>query len=334
MPINTISGNKIYTTELENIKGDILTIYDSLDMNNHDILNVNNININTINNLPYISGPSTGNGDVIGPNTVTENSLTIFNGTSGNYIKEVSSLTVNENNGDTKVNTNNNLSFEYNNDAKLTINSNNISLNKGAVVDNGYNIVNPTEPTDGTHLTNMNYVDRKVGGIYVGISDGILITGNVENNLLPINHIGTLTANANSFKKGQAFHFVIAGDISTSNKDNITIKLKSNNNNILSYMTIPLTGTNNEHFEIELDWVIREDGGEGTADFVANWDFTYSDSGLSQFRGDRTTTTNNTTFDTTIDNTLSITAQFNSLSSNNRIQSRMAYLKKIIDISI
>lgn len=103
MPIQTIVGNKIETTEMENMSSDIIEIKDSFNMNNHDILSVNNINtsninLSTINGVAYSSNlTSTSldtnygnygkysqiNGDVIihGDNTSSTNAKSIISGT-------------------------------------------------------------------------------------------------------------------------------------------------------------------------------------------------------------------------------------------------------------
>jgi len=103
MPIQTIVGNKIETTEMENTSSDIIDIKDSFDMNNHDILSVNNINtsninLSTINGVAYSSTQTSAssstnyensgkysqiNGDIIihGDNTSSTSAKSIISGT-------------------------------------------------------------------------------------------------------------------------------------------------------------------------------------------------------------------------------------------------------------
>ena len=96
MPIQTIVGNKIETTEMENTSSDTIDIKDSFDMNNHDILSVNNINtsninLSTINGVAYSSNQTSAsygkysqiNGDVIihGDNTSSTTAKSIISGT-------------------------------------------------------------------------------------------------------------------------------------------------------------------------------------------------------------------------------------------------------------
>ena len=193
------------------------------------------------------------------------------------------------------------------------------------------NINVSAEPTSGDNLTNKTYVDNKIGGFYTGISDGNIITSTTaELSILPLTGIGSLTVPANLFKPGQTYHCVLGGNFSSNNSNTITIRFKSNAVTLTSFTHL-MTGTTNEYFEIGIDWVIREVGGAGVADIIANCAFTYSDSGPGQFRGDRIISQNNTTFDTTISNTLEITAQFSTTSSGNSIQTRLMFLKKLTD---
>jgi hypothetical protein len=166
--------------------------------------------------------------------------------------------------------------------------------------------------------------------MYTGTSNGTLITATTAQiSLLPLSFVGTLSIPANMFKKGDAYHFVMAGTFGAQNNDTLTLRGIINGNPYLNQV-IPLTGVSGQHFEIEIDYVIREIGGVGVASIALNWDFTYSDNATSRnFYGDRLTITNNTTFNTTIINTWDITAQFNSANANNSIQTLLTYMSKI-----
>lgn len=188
------------------------------------------------------------------------------------------------------------------------------------------------EPTADADLGNKGYIDRvsgTAGSIYAGTASGVLITATTaETSLLPTAGVGSLTVGANVFKVGDSFAVVLAGTISTQNLNNLTLRWKTNGATIASQV-IPLTGVAGQHFEIEIDYVIRATGGAGVASIATNWDFTYSDSGAGQFRGDRYCYIDNTTFDTTIANTLGLTAQFSTTSANNRVQTLMMYIRQM-----
>jgi hypothetical protein len=166
--------------------------------------------------------------------------------------------------------------------------------------------------------------------MYTGTSNGTLITATTAQiSLLPLSFVGTLSIPSNIFKKGDAYHFVMAGTFSAQNNDTLTLRGIINGNPYLNQV-IPLTGVSGQHFEIEIDYVIREIGGAGVASIALNWDFTYSDNTTSRnFYGDRLTITNNTTFNTTIINTWNITAQFGTANANNSIQTLLTYMSKI-----
>lgn len=166
--------------------------------------------------------------------------------------------------------------------------------------------------------------------MYTGTSNGTLITATTAQiSLLPLSFVGTLSIPSNMLKKGDAYHFVMAGTFSAQNNDTLTLRGIINGNPYLNQV-IPLTGVSGQHFEIEIDYVIREIGGAGVASIALNWDFTYSDNTTSRnFYGDRLTITNDTTFNTTIINTWDITAQFGTANANNRIQSLLTYMSKI-----
>lgn len=292
-----------------------------------------------------------GTGDVVGPASSVDNGVPTYDGVTGKLLKQVSGLTISNNASVTEVNAGGNElvldtgdEFSHivlkaeNSDPKMTItnivttNHQVVGFTEGASVSSGFNITAPEPPTNVNHLTNKGFVDDKVGGLYTMVGDSVAITGTAEQSILTGPSIGILTAPANSFLAGQSYSFVIAGDFGSRNGDTITLRLK-NGVTILSSMTVPLTGSSGEHFEIEVDWSIRTVGVAGVASFVTNWDFTYSDSGLSQFRGDRNVTVNNTTFDTTIINNLDVTAQFSSVNVSNNLQTRLAFLKKMVDFS-
>jgi hypothetical protein len=188
------------------------------------------------------------------------------------------------------------------------------------------------EPTADGELGNKGYIDRvsgTAGSIYAGTASGVLITATtVETSLLPTAGVGSLTVGAGQFKVGDSFAVVLAGTIGTQNGNNLTLRWKSNGATIATQV-IPLVGVVGQHFEIEIDYVILATGGAGVASIATNWDFTYSDSGAGQFRGDRYCYIDNTTFNTTVANTLGLTATFSTASANNRIQTLMMYIRQM-----
>ena len=163
-------------------------------------------------------------------------------------------------------------------------------------------------------------------GLYSGISDGVAITGSTEQSLLPTSGVGSLSVPANTFRVGDTFHLVCAGDIPVGDKDDtITIRLKQNGDT-LGLLTLDMEDTQNNttvFFELEADFTIRSIGGTGQV--ITNFDFTFNKNLLKDFKGSRHVQLS--TLDTTTASSLSLTAQF-SAGALSEIQTRLFYLRK------
>jgi hypothetical protein len=164
-----------------------------------------------------------------------------------------------------------------------------------------------------------------VGGLYCGISDGVVINqSSGQTDLLPVSSVGSLVIPANGFKIGDAFHIVVAGIFPTESKnDDITVDIKQNGTTLAS-INLELEDFNvlPSNFELEMDFVIRSVGVSGS--IASNLDFSFNKSVSKDFKGTRSTDI--TTIDTTTTSTLSVLATVNGGGSS--IQSRLAYLRK------
>ena len=180
------------------------------------------------------------------------------------------------------------------------------------------------------NIINCNSINnlRITGGVWLATSSGPIITAtNTELSLFTgVLSLGSLFVSANTFTVS-AYHLNISGNFS-SNGNNLNIRLKTDSI-ILADMPLILTNSVSEHFELEVDFVIRKLGTAGVAILSTNFDFTYSDGDTTNFRGDRICLLNTTTFNTTIDNTLNITAQFQTITTANSIQMIQGVLTKI-----
>jgi len=164
-----------------------------------------------------------------------------------------------------------------------------------------------------------------VGGLYSGISDGVIINqASGQTDLLPVSSVGGLSIPANGFQVGDAFHLVVAGIFPTeSNTDDITIEIKQNGTTIASInLELENFDTLPSNFELEMDFVIRSVGVVGSV--ATNLDFSFNKKVSKDFKGTRSTDI--TTIDTTTASSLSVLATVNGAGSS--IQSRMAYLRK------
>jgi len=171
-----------------------------------------------------------------------------------------------------------------------------------------------------------------VGGLFSGTSDSLTLSAStVEQTILPLTFVGTLSVPPDGFQIGDSFHCVLAGDFGSHNGDTLTIRLKAGpaSTTILGTLVVPLNNSSASSFETEIDFQIRNVGGAGVADIVTNFDFTYNQSGGGgAFVGERGVFQNNTTFDTTVLNTLEITAQFSSNNVANSIKTVVSKLTK------
>jgi hypothetical protein len=193
------------------------------------------------------------------------------------------------------------------------LSNNNIDLNTNDLLDVG-----------NMSVSTINNI-TPVGGLYSGISDGVVINqASGQTDLLPVSSVGSLVIPANGFKIGDAFHLVVAGIFPTESKnDDITVDIKQNGTTIAS-INLDLEDFNvlPSNFELEMDFVIRSVGVTGS--IASNLDFSFNKSISKDFKGTRSTDI--TTIDTTSASTLSVLATVNGAGSS--IQSRLAYLRK------
>jgi hypothetical protein len=171
---------------------------------------------------------------------------------------------------------------------------------------------------------------QPTGGVWTQTNAGLLITGTTEQEILG-SGLGNLTFLANTFTQS-SYAFVIAGSISSTNLDTLTVRVVSNFTTtpiILGTVAIPLDNSTAKSFEIEIDLTIRSIGAATTASIATNFDFTYNQNAGNGFVGQRAVSVNSTTFDTTISNTLTVTAQFSSASVTNALTSQLATLRKV-----
>lgn len=223
----------------------------------------------------------------------------------------------------------------------LDLNVNSVTCNTSEIIDQFVIPVKPSLPTavvgglvsvlDELYYANSVGWHQVYGGpMLTGTSNGTLINATTsEISLLPLTYVGSPTVGPNRFKTGEAYHMVFAGTFSSQNANTLTLRGKINGNTFATHV-IPLgTGVTGQHFETEIDFTIRNVGGPGVANLAMNWEFTYSDTTTTNFRGDRLTVVDGANFNTTISNTFELTAQFSTNSANNSMQTQLCYLTKI-----
>jgi hypothetical protein len=140
--------------------------------------------------------------------------------------------------------------------------------------------------------------------------------------------VGTLTVPANGFKKGDAFHAILTGDISAVNNNTLEIRIKADGVVLADTGIITLAGTTNKDWELEIYFSINEVGAAGVASISTGGNFNYIKDAGGALEGTVFSLTNNTTFDTTISNTLEITAQWGAANVGTSIFSQICTLNK------
>ena len=184
----------------------------------------------------------------------------------------------------------------------------------------------------GTALKKFNtlWIDKingitPVGGLYAGLSDGVLVQGGFLTSLLPVTGtpVNGLSIPANGFTVGDSFHLVCSGDIPTGNSgDVVTITLNQNGSQ-LAQLTLDMENSTNTFFELEADFVCRAIG--VTGEFITSFDFTFNKTLLKDFKGSRHVQLS--TINTTTASTLTLTAQFSGVFLST-MRTRLFYLRK------
>jgi hypothetical protein len=154
-----------------------------------------------------------------------------------------------------------------------------------------------------------------------------IVNDNTKKSLIGLG-LGTLSVPAYSFYKGNSFVAKIGGIISSLNNTDIRITIESFGNILIDTGDFKLKTSNNNFWQLEVNFTIREIGISGVASIVSNCLFTQIRNNLAvEVFGFNTI--NNTTFDTTILNTLEINAQWQIASLSNSIHSEYFCLNNI-----
>ena len=254
--------------------------------------NLNFLSISDIKNLNNLQTQSISSTDGVSINIQDDINMGLYDINNCNDIK-INALTTNT--------------------APNIVSNNNIDMNTNDLLDVG-----------NMNVSTINNI-TPVGGLYSGISDGVVINqASGQTDLLPVSFVGSLSIPANGFQVGDAFHLVVAGIFPTeSNTDDITIEIKQNGTTIASInLELENFDTLPSNFELEMDFIIRSTGTSGSV--ATNLDFSFNKRVSKDFRGTRSTDI--TTINTTTATTLSVLATVNGAGSS--IQSRLAYLRK------
>jgi len=143
-------------------------------------------------------------------------------------------------------------------------------------------------------------------------------------------YVGTLTVPANGFSVGDAFNAYLMGHISNSNNTVLTITIETVAGVVLATtgaMTLAISSDN--HWQLDMDFVIREVGAAGTASIITSGTFSHNKSANNNLETYSFISENTTTFNTTIANELVIKARWTTASTSNSIYSNVFILNKV-----
>lgn len=162
-------------------------------------------------------------------------------------------------------------------------------------------------------------------------ADGTDITNTTDETSLIGTGQGSLSVPANSFQVGYSYNFKMGGVVSNNGgSDTIRIRIKAVDGG--SPITLADSGVqgmpslSDETFVLDLNFTIRQIGGQGTASILTYGTMFYAKSSSGSLEGFEFRTLENTNFDTTVLQTLSITAEWGDANENNSIQSQYATL--------
>lgn len=140
--------------------------------------------------------------------------------------------------------------------------------------------------------------------------------------------VGTLSVPPNGFSVGDSFQAFMGGLISNQNNHTLRIRVKSGSVVLLDSGVKTLGSHNNDIYQLDINFTIRNIGSGGTASIMSHGTFHTTKNNSNNVTGFGLQTLNNTTFDTTISNTLDITLEWGQSSSNDIINSQVFTLTK------
>jgi len=140
--------------------------------------------------------------------------------------------------------------------------------------------------------------------------------------------VGTLSVPANGFTKGDAYHAIVTGTLSSRNNDTLRIRIKAGAVTLADTGNVTMAGATENGYKLEIYFSIHEVGAAGVADIATAGTFMYTKEASTDFQGVNFSTINSSSFDTTISNTLSVTAQWGAANAGNSIYSEIFTLNK------
>jgi hypothetical protein len=167
-------------------------------------------------------------------------------------------------------------------------------------------------------------------GLYAQTSLGTLITNTTVETSLGGTGVGSLTVPANGFSVGDSFTAKVCGPLSCANNETIHIRVKANGVTIADAGVFQMKIATDKYFELLIDFTVTKIGGAGVAELFTNGQYSYNHNAAGgEIAGNNFALISNTVFNTTVINALSITAEWGSAKTDNKIQSQNFVLTKV-----
>ena len=181
----------------------------------------------------------------------------------------------------------------------------------------------PANPIKANYLPSTSY------GVFAQTSSSTPASGIAQNSIIGTG-VGTLTVPANAFQIGDSFTLASDGLLSSLSSATLEIRIRTSTGVVLADTgIISMASATNKPFLLSLYFTIRTLGGVGVGSISSGGLFSYIRNGGTQFEGYVLSQINTTTFDTTVSNTLVVTAQWNTGSASNTIQTFNLILQKV-----
>ena len=210
-----------------------------------------------------------------------------------------------------------------------TIQEEGVNLTQQSVIDFQGSGVTATNGVGKTIVTIPGNIPSTSYGLFAQIATGPSVTGITAQSIVGAG-VGTLSVPANSFQIGDSFTAALDGIVNSLSSATLEINVKTLGGTILANTgIIDMAAATNQPWLLTLYFTIRTLGVAGVASISSGGLFSYIRNGGTQFEGYVLSQLNTTTFDTTVNNTLVITAQWNTGSASNKIQSQNFILQKV-----
>lgn len=165
-------------------------------------------------------------------------------------------------------------------------------------------------------------------GLFSQITNGPLITFADGETSVISTGVGRLEVPANTFKVGDTFKLSVHGDMTSGNNSDLRIRL--NNNGLpIEDVTITLINTEDEHFDLETNFIVRSIGEATVAELLSVGSFSYTKTANQESRTIHFDAVDNTNFDTTLNSSLDITFQWLTNNPSNEIFVQSLNLYKV-----